>query len=72
MSKYLLSIHYYKDYPEIISTSAKSITEAEDRFMNSLSSMFDLDVPTDWESFCEDAWKNKLYIGEIQSIEEFE
>ena len=41
MSKYLLAICYPDCFPEIVSTAARSIEEAEDRFMHSISEDFD-------------------------------
>ena len=70
MSKYLLAI--CDDFPTIISTSARNMSEAKDRFMNRIANEYDLDTPIDWESFCNDAYNNGIYIGEITSIEEFE
>ena len=70
MSKYLLAI--FDGYVGIRSISARSLEDAENRFMRQISTEYDLDVPTDWESFCEDASNHEIYIGEVTSIEEFE
>jgi len=72
MSKYLLAICYPDCFPEIISTSARSMEEAEDRFMHSISEDFDLDTSSDWDEFIDRAASADILIGVVNSIEEFE
>ena len=69
MSKYLVPISE-GGYPYIVSTSARSINEAEDRMMNKLVREWDLDTPADWVEFCSIAFDSGYYIGEIRDIEE--
>ena len=71
MSKYLIPV-LEKDDLYISSTSARSMEEAETRFMNKFTREWDLDVPADWDDFCEIAAKSDYYVGMISSIEEFE
>ena len=54
-----------------MSTSARSINEAEDRMMNKLVREWDLDTPADWDDFCDNAYESGYYIGEIRDVEEF-
>ena len=70
MSKYLVPISE-GGYPYIVSTSARSINEAEDRMMNKLVREWDLDTPADWDDFCNIAFDSGYYIGEIHDVEEF-
>ena len=70
MSKYLVPISE-GGYPYIVSTSARSINEAEDRMMNKLVREWDLDTPADWDDFCDNALNSGYYIGEVSDIEEF-
>lgn len=72
MSKYLLAICYPDEFPGIISTAARSMEEAETRFMHSISEDFNLDVSSDWDEFVDRAASADILIGEINSIEEFE
>ena len=71
MSKYLVPISDNGGYPYIVSTSARSIEEAERRIMNKLTNEWDLDVPADWDDFCSIAFDSGYYIGEIRDVEEF-
>lgn len=72
MNKYLVSICEWEDkFPYIISTSARSMEEAKSRIMNVLASEWDLEVPADWNDFCDNAYEHDYYIGEIRDIEEF-
>ena len=71
MSKYLVPISDNGGYPYIVSTSARSIEEAETRIMNKLVREWDLDVPADWDDFCDNALDSNIWIGEIRDIEEF-
>lgn len=70
MSKYLIPV-YEEGYPYIVSTSARSMEEAERRIMNQLATAWDLDVPADWDDFCYIAFQAGFDIGEIRDIEEF-
>lgn len=70
MSKYLVPISE-GSYPYIISTSARSINEAEDRMMNKLVREWDLDTPADWDDFCSIAFDSGYYVGDIRDVEEF-
>ena len=45
--------------------------EAERRIMNQLATAWDLDVPADWDDFCNIAFHAGFDIGEIRDIEEF-
>lgn len=45
--------------------------EAENRIMTKLVSEWDLDVPTDWDDFCDIANQTGFGVGEIRDIEEF-
>lgn len=58
-------------YPYIVSTSARSMEEAERRIMNQLVNEWDLDVPADWDDFCDLAFQSGCDVGEIRDIEEF-
>lgn len=72
MSKYIVPICEFEDkFPYIISTSARSMEEAESRIMNDLVAEWDLEVPSDWDDFCDNAYESGYYIGEIRDIEEF-
>lgn len=70
MSKYIIPV-CEDNNPYIISTSARSMEEAENRIMTKLVSEWDLDVPADWDDFCDIAYQTGFGIGEIQDIEEF-
>ena len=70
MSKYLVPISE-GGYPYIVSTSARSINEAEDRMVNKLVREWVLDTPADWDDFCSIAFDSGYYIGEIRDVEEF-
>lgn len=72
MSKYLLAVCFPDSFPEIITTSARSMNEAENRFMCSISESFDLDISSDWDEFIDRSASMDILIGEINSIEEFE
>ena len=54
-----------------MSTSARSLEEAERRIMNNLVNEWDLEIPADWDDFCDNAYESGYYIGEIRDIEEF-
>ena len=54
-----------------MSTSARSIEEAERRIMNKLTNEWDLEVPADWDDFCDNAFESGYYIGDIRDVEEF-
>lgn len=54
-----------------MSTSARSMEEAERRIMNTLTNEWDLEVSADWDDFCDNAYESGYYIGEIRDIEEF-
>lgn len=72
MSKYLVPISDEEGkFPYIMSTSARSIEEAERRIMNNLVNEWDLEIPADWDDFCDNAYESGYYIGEIRDIEEF-
>lgn len=70
MNKYLLPV-CDEWFPYIVSTSARNMEEAENRLMSKLVGQYDLDVPADWDDFCEIAANSQLYIGELRDIEEF-
>lgn len=70
MSKYLIPVLTDDDL-FIESTSAKSICDAETKFINKFTRDWNLDVPADWEEFCEFASVKNCYVGEIIDIEEF-
>lgn len=70
MSKYLVPVSE-GGYPYIVSTSARSINEAENRIMNKLFREWDLDTPADWDDFCDIAFDSGYYVGDIRDIEEF-
>jgi hypothetical protein len=73
MNKYIVPICDCEDnFPFVASTSARSLEEAEQRLMRSFSSEWDLDIPADWDDFCDIALKNGYSIGEVYNIEEFE
>lgn len=57
--------------PYIVSTSARTLEEAETRIMNKLVNEWDMEVPADWEDFCDLAMESNIYIGEIRDTEEF-
>ena len=71
MSKYIVPVCDDNYCPFIVSTSARSIEEAERRIMNKLTNEWDLDVPADWDDFCSIAFDSGYYIGEIRDVEEF-
>lgn len=72
MSKYLVPISDDEGkFPYIMSTSARSMEEAERRIMNTLTNEWDLEVSADWDDFCDNAYESGYYIGEIRDIEEF-
>lgn len=72
MSKYLVPICDFEDkFPYIVSTSARSMKEAEGRIMNDLVNEWDLEVPADWDDFYDLAYEAGYYIGELRDIEEF-
>lgn len=72
MSKYLVPISDDEGkFPYIMSTSARSMEEAERRIMNNLVNEWDLEVPADWDDFCDNAFESGYYIGEIRDVEEF-
>lgn len=54
-----------------MTTSARSMEEAECRIMYNLANEWDLDIPADWDDFCDNAYESGYYIGEIRDIEEF-
>ena len=70
MSKYLIPV-CEEGYPYIVSTSARSIEEAERRIMNQLTNHWNLDTPADWDEFCTMAYEANYDVGEIRDIEEF-
>ena len=70
MSKYLVAVFDGID-PYIVSTSARTINEAENRIMNKLTKEWDLDVPADWCDFCNIAQASDYQIGEVCDIDEF-
>lgn len=72
MSKYLLAVCYPEDIPIIISTNARTLEEAETRFINNITFSADLDIAADWDEFLNIAYKANIEIGEIYNIEEFE
>lgn len=72
MSKYLVPVSDEEGkFPYIMSTSARSMEEAETRIINNLVREWDLDVPADWDDFCDNAYESGYYVGEIRDIEEF-
>lgn len=71
MNKYLISV-CDKDFPEIISVSARSMEDAENKFMEILTNKFNIEDPYYlWDDFCEDLYEHEIYLGEIMDIEEF-
>jgi hypothetical protein len=72
VSKYLVPISDEEGKcPYIMTTSARSMEEAECRIMYNLANEWDLDIPADWDDFCDNAYESGYYIGEIRDIEEF-
>ena len=72
MSKYIVPIcEEDSGYPYVISTSARNMEEAEERFMHRLTNKWDLEVSADWNDFCDNALSSGYYIGEVSDIEEF-
>lgn len=71
MSKYLVPVCDDNYCPFIVSTSARSLEEAETRIMNKLVRDYDLDVPADWDDFCDSALDSNIWVGEIRDVEEF-
>ena len=71
MSKYLVPVCDDNYCPFIVSTSARSLEEAETRIMSKLVRDYDLDVPADWDDFCSIAFDSGYYIGDIRDVEEF-
>ena len=72
MSKYIVPV-FDEDtaYPYIVSTSASSLEEAENRIKNRLTNKWDLEVSADWDDFCDVALDAGYAIGEVSDIEEF-
>ena len=71
MSKYLVPVCDDNYCPFIVSTSARSLEEAETRIMNKLVRDYDLDVPADWDDFVSIASGYECYVGDIRDVEEF-
>ncbi len=72
MSKYLLPICFPEDCPIIMRMDARTMEEAETRFINAITFEYDLDTPADWDEFLEIACNANILVGDISSIEEFE
>ena len=51
---------------------ARTMEEAETRFINAITFECDLDTPADWDEFLEIACTANILVGDISSIEEFE
>ena len=71
MSKYIVPVCDDNYSPYIVSTSARSLEEAETRIMNKLVREYDLDVPADWDDFVSIASEYECYVGDIRDVEEF-
>lgn len=72
MNTYLLPIadnEYQKTWIE--SVKARGFTEAKDKFMESITNEFDLDVPMDWDDFVRILSEGNFIIGNISDVEEF-
>lgn len=71
MNTYLIPIYYpSEDSVEIDSIPAKSIYEAEDRYIESWLEE-DSPVPGDWEEFVSMMKEQGIVIGEFKEISEF-
>lgn len=70
MNKYLIPVCDLDDI-YIISTSARSISEAKDKFISEICEIYKLDCIMDWDSFLDLCDAEKILIGNIYDIEEF-
>lgn len=71
MNTYLVPVYYLgEDSIDIDSIPAKSISEAEDRYIESWLED-DSPVPGDWEEFTSMMKENGVIIGELREISEF-
>lgn len=70
MNKYIVPI---SDAAEnyIESVSARSISEAEDKFMDIICEDYEREPEDNWTDFVAKAWTEGITIGEIKDIEEF-
>lgn len=70
MNKYLIPVCDLDDI-YIISVSARSISEAKDKFISEICEIYKLDCIMDWDSFLDLCDTEKILIGNIYDIEEF-
>lgn len=70
MNKYLIPVCDLDDI-YIISISARSISEAKDKFISEICEIYKLDCIMDWDSFLDLCDAEKILIGNIYDIEEF-
>jgi hypothetical protein len=70
MNKYLIPVCDLDDI-YIISVSARSISEAKDKFISEICEIYKLDCIMDWDSFLDLCDAEKILIGNIYDIEEF-
>lgn len=70
MNKYIVPIND-SDGVYIESVNARSISEAEDKFMEIISEMYNCNPEIDWYNFINKLWADDITIGEIKDIEEF-
>lgn len=70
MNKYIVPIND-PDEIYIESVSARSISEAEDKFMDILCETYDYEPMSDWHNFVNLLLADNITIGEIKDIEEF-
>ena len=70
MNKYLIPVCDLDDI-YIISVSARSISEAKDKFISEICEIYKLDCIMDWDSFLDLCDEEKILIGNIYDIEEF-
>lgn len=70
MNKYIVPIND-PDGIYIESVNARSISEAEDKFMEIISETYNYEPSDSWDNFINTAWEDNITIGEIKDIEEF-
>lgn len=70
MNKYIVPIND-SDGIYIESVSARSLSEAEDKFMEIICQTYDYEPKNSWYDFINMAWSDNITIGEIRDIEEF-
>lgn len=70
MNKYIVPIND-SDGIYIESVSARSLSEAENKFMDIICETYDYDPIDDWTDFVNKLWVDNITIGEIRDIEEF-